>query len=127
MKTFNDASCPKFVWQGTAFVTFSNKYGKVTFNGVAAKMMELKTHDQVEFYFIEDDKSWYVAKVNDGGFKLYPHNSSRSLIFTRLEFVLSFFNSMFYEGQSVRCNILRQRKVNGRMLFKLDLSNMINK
>ena len=127
MQTFNDTTCPKFVWQGAAFVTFNLKQGRITFNGSAAKMMELRGNDQVEFYHNDEDNSWYVAKVDNRGFRLNSTNYSRSLIFTRKELIISIYNANFYEGQTVRCNILRQRKVNGKMLFKIDLSGLKNK
>ena len=127
MEAFNDKNCPKCVWQGTPFVTFSSKNGKITFNGVAVRMMNLTAGDQVEFYYVREENSWYVGTVQDGGFILHQHASSRALIFTRMEFVLAFYNTNLYEGTTVRCNLHRQRKVNGKMVYKLDLSNLLNK
>lgn len=129
MQTFNNITCLKNVHQGDPFITFYMKPGKIAINGVARDMMGLKANDMVEFYCKDIDGSmeWYVAPVTDNGFKLSPHNGSRTLVFTRKELVIAFFNSLFFEGNMARAYLLRKRRVEDKWVYKLDTSQIKNK
>lgn len=129
MEAFNDLTCPKCVYQGQPFITFHLKAGKIAVNGVAAKMMDIKAGDMLEFYRKEIDGSmeWYVAPVTAGGFLLSKHSGSRTLVFTRKELILSIYNSLFYEGTRGRAYVLRKRRVEDKWVYKLDTSEMKNK
>lgn len=129
MEAFNDATCPKCVYQGHPFITFYLKHGKVAINGVGCKMMDLKVGSMVEFYRKEIDgaSEWYLAPVHADGFKLSKHTGSNTLVFTRKELVISLFNSLFYEGDRARAYILRKRRVEDKWVYKLDTSELKNK
>jgi len=129
MQAFNNATCPKFVYQGQPFITFYLKPGKIAINGIARRFMGLNVGDMVEFYCKEIDGSmeWYISPVQVNGFKLSKHTGSNTLVFTRKELITNLFNSLFFEGAVARAYVLRKRRVEDKWVFKLDTSQIKNK